>query len=103
MLATEWVGPHKHDDMAVVTVTAPRSTPHRASVGTPTVGHGAAPCPAGRWTTRRPSPPTLRLDCGGLLPCDSMGWSGLPLVHRRTTAPGVSLHLEERHPHSSDY
>ncbi|WP_413471316.1 SpoIIE family protein phosphatase [Streptomyces noursei] len=41
MLATEWVGVNKHDDMAVVTVTAPRGSSRRAPGGTPTEGHGA--------------------------------------------------------------
>ncbi|WP_275466714.1 STAS domain-containing protein [Streptomyces noursei] len=40
----------------------------------------------------------LRVDCGGLVLRDCMGLSALLMVHRRTTALGVSLHLEERPP-----
>ncbi|MYS23542.1 anti-anti-sigma factor [Streptomyces sp. DvalAA-14] len=40
----------------------------------------------------------LRLDCGRLGDCDSMGISVLLTVHRRTAAAGVRLHLDERPP-----
>ncbi|MFF9687222.1 STAS domain-containing protein [Streptomyces sp. NPDC014623] len=36
----------------------------------------------------------LFLDCSGLRLCDSMGVSGLLLIHRGTTSRGVVLHLE---------
>ncbi|HWU10881.1 MAG TPA: STAS domain-containing protein [Streptomyces sp.] len=36
----------------------------------------------------------LFLDCSGLRLCDSMGVSGLLLIHRGTASRGVALHLE---------
>ncbi|MFE5852646.1 STAS domain-containing protein [Streptomyces sp. NPDC056500] len=41
----------------------------------------------------------LRLDCTGLQFCDSMGISALLMIHRRTTARDVRLHLD--HPPAS--
>lgn len=38
----------------------------------------------------------LRLDFAGLTFCDSAGLSGLLLVHRKTSAAGVQLHLDHR-------
>ncbi|MDY6999367.1 MAG: STAS domain-containing protein [Actinomycetota bacterium] len=38
----------------------------------------------------------LHLDCAGLSFCDSAGLSGLLLVHRRTCADGLELHLDHR-------
>ncbi|MGG2461223.1 SpoIIE family protein phosphatase [Streptomyces sp. RGM 3693] len=40
MLAAEWVGPNKHDDMAVVTITAPRGAPSPAADVPSADGHG---------------------------------------------------------------
>lgn len=40
----------------------------------------------------------LHLDCGGLGVCDSMGLSGLLMLHRRTRPAGVHLHLDNRQP-----
>lgn len=38
----------------------------------------------------------LHLDFTDLAFCDSAGLSGLVLIHRRTTAAGVDLHLDDR-------
>ncbi|MER5811825.1 STAS domain-containing protein [Streptomyces sp. NPDC002033] len=46
----------------------------------------------------RPDVRILRLDCTGLLVCDSMGLSALLMVRRRTHAAGVALHLDGRQP-----
>ncbi|MFG2622778.1 STAS domain-containing protein [Streptomyces sp. NPDC048507] len=46
----------------------------------------------------RPDARHLRLDCAGLLMCDSMGLSALLMVRRRTNAAGVALHLDGRRP-----
>ncbi|WP_329129733.1 STAS domain-containing protein [Streptomyces sp. NBC_01476] len=40
----------------------------------------------------------LHLDCGRLGVCDSVGLSVLLTVHRRTSAAGVRLHLDDRPP-----
>ncbi|TRW89038.1 STAS domain-containing protein [Mycolicibacterium sp. 018/SC-01/001] len=45
---------------------------------------------------RRVAVTDLRLDFAGLTFCDSAGLSGLLLVHRRTSAAGVQLHLDHR-------
>ena len=41
----------------------------------------------------------LHLDCSDLAFCDSAGLSGLLLVHRKTSAAGVRLHLDHRPAH----
>ncbi|WP_392892914.1 STAS domain-containing protein [Streptomyces sp. LN699] len=41
---------------------------------------------------------SLHLDCGGLGGIDSMGLAMLLMLHRRTTAAHVTLHLEARTP-----
>ncbi|MFF3611963.1 STAS domain-containing protein [Streptomyces sp. NPDC002580] len=40
----------------------------------------------------------LHLECGALSGIDSMGLAMLLMLHRRTTAVGVSLHLDNRTP-----
>ncbi|WP_406390381.1 STAS domain-containing protein [Streptomyces sp. NBC_00887] len=40
----------------------------------------------------------LHLDCAGLRLCDSMGVSALLMVHRRTSARNVALHLHNPPP-----
>ncbi|MBF6170974.1 STAS domain-containing protein [Nocardia blacklockiae] len=40
----------------------------------------------------------LRLDCTRLTHCDTAGLSGLLLIHRRTGAAAVELHLDHRPP-----
>jgi anti-anti-sigma factor len=44
----------------------------------------------------RPYLGDLHLDFGELTFCDSAGLSGLLLIHRRTSAAGMHLHLENR-------
>jgi anti-anti-sigma factor len=46
--------------------------------------------------TAYPGTRELRLDCGGLSHCDSMGLSVLLTVHRRTSAAGIRLRLDDR-------
>ncbi|MFJ8870274.1 STAS domain-containing protein [Streptomyces sp. NPDC102473] len=40
----------------------------------------------------------LRLDCAELTFCDSVGISSLLMIHRRTTAHSVRLHLDNQPP-----
>ncbi|MFE3164217.1 STAS domain-containing protein [Streptomyces sp. NPDC059224] len=51
---------------------------------------------ATRLLTGRPGVKHLRLHCAGLGTIDSTGLSVLLMIHRRTTAAGVGLHLEDR-------
>ncbi|MFE6709857.1 STAS domain-containing protein [Streptomyces sp. NPDC057695] len=44
----------------------------------------------------RPSLADLHLHCANLGVIDSMGLSALLMIHRRTTAAGVRLHMEDR-------
>ncbi len=46
----------------------------------------------------RPRTTVLRLDCAGLTGMDSMGLSALLMLHRRTTAARIALHLDARPP-----
>ncbi|SDM52341.1 STAS domain-containing protein [Streptomyces wuyuanensis] len=43
-----------------------------------------------------PSPRLLRLDCGKLTLCDSMGLAALLMIHRLATAAGARLRLDHR-------
>ncbi len=51
-----------------------------------------------RHLTAAPGPHTLHLDCAHLAGIDSMGLAMLLMLHRRTTAAHVTLHLEGRPP-----
>ncbi|MEV5607346.1 STAS domain-containing protein [Streptomyces sp. NPDC052225] len=51
---------------------------------------------ATRHMTARPELHDLRLDCSGLEGIDSTGLSVFLMLHRRTTAAGVTLRLESR-------
>ncbi|MER5856826.1 STAS domain-containing protein [Streptomyces sp. NPDC059688] len=44
----------------------------------------------------QPPPRDVRLDFGGLTWIDSSGLSALLMVHRRTSATGATLHLDNR-------
>ncbi|MFJ4878469.1 STAS domain-containing protein [Streptomyces sp. NPDC088745] len=46
----------------------------------------------------RPRTTVLRLDCAGLTGMDSVGLSALLMLHRRTTAARITLHLDARPP-----
>ncbi|MEU1039852.1 STAS domain-containing protein [Streptomyces sp. NPDC005907] len=46
----------------------------------------------------RPGLRALRLNCGALQGLDSMGLAALLMLHRRTTAAQVALHLDDRGP-----
>ncbi|MYX07432.1 STAS domain-containing protein [Streptomyces sp. SID8375] len=40
----------------------------------------------------------LHLNCAQVRACDPMGLSVLPALHRRTSAAGIHLHLDDRPP-----
>ncbi|TRV80821.1 STAS domain-containing protein [Streptomyces sp. 130] len=42
-----------------------------------------------------PGPAELRLDCAKLRLCDSMGLAALLMIHRRTSARGITLVLDD--------
>jgi anti-anti-sigma factor len=49
--------------------------------------------------TDDPAPSDLHLDFADLAFCDSAGLSALLLIHRKTCAAGVELHLDRRPAH----
>jgi anti-anti-sigma factor len=57
---------------------------------------GALPATVDAALAAYPGGRDLRLDCGRLGGCDSMGLSELLAVRRRTGAAGVRLHLDDR-------
>ncbi|WP_299538472.1 STAS domain-containing protein [uncultured Streptomyces sp.] len=48
--------------------------------------------------TGRPGLRDLILDCTGMTFCDSIGISSLLMIHRKTTAHSVRLHVEHQPP-----
>ncbi|MFJ9060031.1 STAS domain-containing protein [Streptomyces sp. NPDC102409] len=53
---------------------------------------------AERCLTEHPGLCDLRLDCADLTFCDSVGISSLLMIHRKTTAHSVRLHLDSQPP-----
>ncbi|MFF7365234.1 STAS domain-containing protein [Streptomyces sp. NPDC008125] len=53
---------------------------------------------AGQCLTEQPGLHDLHLDCAELTFCDSIGVSSLLMIHRRTTAHSVRLHVDNQPP-----